>query len=75
MPPEGYNSYDRFKRDEDEFDLDDYYESYESIVAKFSEPKMLSYHPSGSMPKDGPISNPPCTIEQLFASCGMKEEF
>lgn len=27
------------------------------------------------VPLDGPISHPPCTIEELLASCGMKEEF
>lgn len=25
--------------------------------------------------KDGPSTHPPCTIEELLASCGMKEEF
>lgn len=26
-------------------------------------------------PKDGNISHPPCTVEELLASCGMKVEF
>ncbi len=62
MPP--FDPYDinRFKRDEDAFDK------------MFTEPMMLGYFVPKNI-KDGPISNPPCTIEQLLASCGMKEEF